>query len=412
MLSFLSRAFAPARKTVVSSRNNVWPIESLESRTLLSTATPTPEEQFMLELINRARATPGVEAERYKIALNEGLPAHTLSTSARQPLAFNLNLISSARQHSQWMLSAKSFSHSGANGSTPNARMNSAGYLNISAWAENLGWAGRRLNTPAAADMVAELQRRLFVDVNVGGRGHRVNMLRDNMKEIGVGVAAGDFNGFHSTMTTADFAASGSSVFLTGVAYTDSIKRNQFYNVGEGLGGITITATRSDGKVFTTTTWSSGGYTLPLTAGTFTLRASNNLFPPKTSTITIKDRNAKMDFLPVALVDKSAPTATLQSTTRARTRTLRVTFKDDTLVDASTITPGDILITGPNSFSRAAKLISLTPSEDSSTITANYRLAALKAGKYTIKLAPKSLRDIVGHFNKPRTLGSFTIQPV
>src|SRR3954470_520378 len=267
MLSFLRRAFAPARKTVVSSRNNVWPIESLESRTLLSTATPTPEEQFMLELINRARATPGVEAQRYKIALNEGLPAHTLSTSARQPLAFNLNLISSARQHSQWILSAKSFSHSGANGSTPNSRMSSAGYLNISAWAENLGWAGRRLITPAAADMVAELQRRLFVDVNVGARGHRVNMLRDNMKEIGVGVATGDFNGFHSAMATADLAASGSAVFLTGVAYTDGVKRNQFYNVGEGLGGITITATRSDGKVFTTTTWSSGGYTLPLSAG-------------------------------------------------------------------------------------------------------------------------------------------------
>src|SRR6185503_4244365 len=98
------------------------------------------------------------------------------------------------------------------------------------------------------------------------------------------------------------------------------------------------------------------------------------------------------------------------STTRARTRTLRITFKDDTLVDASTITPGDIVLTGPNNFSRAAKLISLTPSEDSSTITATYRLTTLKAGKYTIKLAPKSLRDIVGRFNKPRTLGSFTVK--
>src|ERR1051325_6101059 len=116
MVSLLRRAIAPVRQTVDSTRNNVWPIEKLESRTLLSTATPSPDEQFMLELINRARALPGVEAKRYGINLNEGLAASTLSTSARQPLAFNLNLISAARGQSQWMLGAKSFSHTGSNG--------------------------------------------------------------------------------------------------------------------------------------------------------------------------------------------------------------------------------------------------------------------------------------------------------
>ncbi|HEV8291684.1 MAG TPA: CAP domain-containing protein, partial [Tepidisphaeraceae bacterium] len=360
--------------------------------------------------------TPAVEANRYNVGLNEGLPAHTLSTSARQPLAFNLNLISAARQHSQWMLSAKSFSHTGSGGTNPQSRMSAAGYVFPSgsiSWAENLGWAGRKLFSPVTADMVSEVHRRLFVDADVGGRGHRVNILRDNLKEIGVGVASGTFSGFQSVMTTADFASWGSGVFLTGVAYTDAVKRNKFYNVGEGLGGITITATRADGKVFTATTWSSGGYTLPLGAGTYIVRASGNLFPPTSSTVTIKDRNLKMDFLPVALVDKSAPTATLLSARRvssSRTRTLRITFKDDTLVDASTITPGDILITGPNNFSRSPKLISLTPTNDSSLIIATYRLTARAAGRYTIKLTAKSIRDTVGHFNKPRTLGSFTVK--
>src|SRR3954470_8124324 len=174
MLSLLRRAFVPVRKTVASTRNNVWPIEALESRTLLSTATPTPEEQFMLELINRARSAPLQESYRLRMTLNEGLPAHTISTAARQPLAFNLNLISAARQHSQWMLTAKSFSHTGANGSTPQSRMSAAGYVFPAAattWAENLGWAGRRLITPVTADMVSEVHRRLFVDANVGGRG-------------------------------------------------------------------------------------------------------------------------------------------------------------------------------------------------------------------------------------------------
>jgi hypothetical protein len=144
------------------------------------------------------------------------------------------------------------------------------------------------------------------------------------------------------------------------------------------------------------------------------LRASGNLFPPTSSTVTIKERNVKVDFLPAVLVDKSAPTATLQPTRSAsasRMRTLRITFKDDTLVDASTITPGDILVVGPNNFSRSAKLISLTPSDDSSRIIATYRLKTSHAGKYAVKLSPRSLQDIVGHFNKPQMLGSFTVRP-
>jgi len=416
MFSLLCRAFAPIRQTFASTRNNVWPIETLEARTLLSTATPSPEEQFMLELINRARALPGVEAKRYDVALNEGLAKGALSTSAKQPLAFNLHLISAARGHSLWMLGAKSFSHTGTNGTNPQARMINAGYVfpaGSTSWAENLGWAGRKLWVPATADMVSELHRRLFVDAGVSGKGHRVNMLRDNLKEVGVGVAAGMFNGFHATMTTADFAASGTGIFLTGVAYTDAVKRNQFYNVGEGLGGITITARRADGKVFTTTTWPSGGYTLPLGAGTYTVSASGNLFPPTLATVTLKDRNVKMDFLPMAVVDKSGPSATLLATRRAssgRTRTIRVDFHDDTLVDASTIGSGDIEVLGANGFSRSLRLISLTPGEDAAVVAASYS-ARLKAGRYTVKLMPKSIKDAVGHFNKGRMLGSFTIKP-
>src|SRR5258705_7447594 len=139
MISLLRRAFGPVRSSVVSTASKSSNFEPLESRTLLSTATPTPDEQFMLELLNRARSLPAVEAKRYQVALNEGLAAGTLSTSARQPLAFNVNLISAARQHSQWMLTAKSFSHTGASGSTPVSRMSSAGYVlpaGSTAWAE------------------------------------------------------------------------------------------------------------------------------------------------------------------------------------------------------------------------------------------------------------------------------------
>ena len=50
-------------------------------------AIQTAAEQFILELLNRARLDPGAEAARYGFALNEGVPAvDTITTAAKQPL--------------------------------------------------------------------------------------------------------------------------------------------------------------------------------------------------------------------------------------------------------------------------------------------------------------------------------------
>ena len=65
---------------------------------------PTAEEQYLLELVNRARQNPTAEAQLYGISLNEGLSPGTISETPKPPLAFNLNLIDAAREHSQWML--------------------------------------------------------------------------------------------------------------------------------------------------------------------------------------------------------------------------------------------------------------------------------------------------------------------
>src|SRR4051812_36432660 len=69
----------------------------LEARRLLAVVYPTANEQLMVELINRARANPAVEAARLGIDLNEGLSAGTISTAAKQPLAINPNLTDGAR---------------------------------------------------------------------------------------------------------------------------------------------------------------------------------------------------------------------------------------------------------------------------------------------------------------------------
>src|SRR6478735_4975947 len=86
------------------------PIEPLEPRRLFTAVSPSNLQQYMVELINRARANPTAEAARYGISLNEGLPAGTISTAPKQPLAINRYLTDGARTHSQWMIDTDTFS--------------------------------------------------------------------------------------------------------------------------------------------------------------------------------------------------------------------------------------------------------------------------------------------------------------
>ena len=80
-------------------------------------------EQYMLELINADRAKFGA-----------------------QPLASDGDLNESAENHSAWMISTDTFSHTGAGGSNPGARMEAAGYnfTGSYGWAENIAWMSTR----------------------------------------------------------------------------------------------------------------------------------------------------------------------------------------------------------------------------------------------------------------------------
>src|SRR5215212_448995 len=106
----------------------------LESRRLLAAVYPSNFEQYLVELINRGRANPTAEATRYGIALNEGLTAGTITTTAKQPLAINPYLTDGARKHSQWMIDTDTFSHTGQGGTNPGQRMTNAGYAFTGSW--------------------------------------------------------------------------------------------------------------------------------------------------------------------------------------------------------------------------------------------------------------------------------------
>jgi Ca2+-binding RTX toxin-like protein len=274
----------------------------LESRRLLAAAFPTSYEQYLVELMNRGRANPAAEAARYGVALNEGVPSgETISTAAKQPLAINPYITDAARKHSQWMIDNDIFAHEGVGGSNPKARMQSAGYVfnGTWTWGENIAYRGT--GTSSVTTVTAEIERDLFIDAGIDGRGHRVNLMNPDFREVGAGVVTGNFSGYNAVMATQDFGTTGSSVFLTGVAYSDGVSNDSFYTPGEGLGGVIVKAMRvSDSASYQASTWDSGGYSLAVPAGTYTVTASGGGLGGNVTynNVIVGSQNVKRDFTP------------------------------------------------------------------------------------------------------------------
>lgn len=255
-------------------------------------AQPTAYEQYFLELVNRARADPGAEASRLGIDLNQGLAPGTIAGTAKQPLAMNQFLNDSAQSHSDWILATDTFSHTGAGGSSPGDRMAAAGYAFTGSWSwgENISirWGG----TPAESNALVEG----FHDGLFKSAGHRANILGDGFKEIGIGLGFGEYQGANGADSTENFARSGSAGFLTGVAFDDK-DGDHFYDPGEGLGKLDITATSSAGVAYHAATWDAGGYQLALPAGDYTVAFSGGgLAAPIVKAAKIGAANVKLDL--------------------------------------------------------------------------------------------------------------------
>jgi Ca2+-binding RTX toxin-like protein len=227
-------------------------------------AAATAREQLLLELINRARMDPEGEARRFGIDLNKDLAAGTITSDPKQVLAFNSLLNDAADDHSHWMLSTSTFSHTGAGGSDPGERMEDAGYAFTGSWTwgENIAWSGTTGTLNADLAVIAHHQN-LFISA-----GHRENLLSDSFREVGLGCITGSFRSgsttYNALMTTQDFARSGARIFVTGVNYRDS-DLNDFYSIGEGVGGRTVQVLQEGSVIATTTSSTAGGYALGLT---------------------------------------------------------------------------------------------------------------------------------------------------
>jgi hypothetical protein len=361
---------------------------------------PTDHEQYLLELINRARADPAAEAARYGIDLNEGLPAGTITPDAKQPLAFDACLIEAARGHSQWMIDTDTFSHVGAGGSMPWDRAEDAGY-DWDGMGENIA---AKYTTAPSFDItawVADLHEALFVDDDYPERGHRKNLCAGEFEDIGNGVVTGvytiDQTDYNALMITEDFGYDGGGAVLTGVVYDDELVADDgFYTPGEGLGEVSLTAVRAaDGSKFAATTFSSGGYNLPLPPGTYTVTAAGGQLAGSitASGVAVGSENVKVDFEGTA--DTTPPTVTAVTINacaiqRTRIVELALLFDDDVDVGAGSLalhndTTGEEVAVCPEV---------LTVAGDS----AAWDLAGLTLpdGRYTATLAAMGVADDAG----------------
>ena len=286
-------------------------IEILEGRQLLSTSGPTAQQQYMLQLLNEARTNPPAAAEMLTANLTPDVQAtlqyynvniqataqKIASATPQPPLAWNADLAASALSQSQYQANNQIQTHTGAGGSSSEQRMQQAGYNNIASSGEN---------AYAYSTSVEEAMQAFLIDWGVPSDGHRINIQQpgvsaDNAyRDVGIGIVQTSPSNpsFGPMVITQDFGSqTNEQAQVVGVAYNDN-SHTQFYQPGEGQGGVQIDAVNQQtGQVFSTQTWASGGYELSLAPGQYTIIASLNDEVIQTSNLTVGTVNVEQDFI-------------------------------------------------------------------------------------------------------------------
>lgn len=270
---------------------------------------PSNSEQYLLELINIARANPAGEGQmlagiqdpeiqryynHYSVDANK-LRSDFAGYAAKPPLALNAKLMASSRQQSLDQAQHGFQGHDGSDGSHFDQRITNQGY----------SWGGLGENVFSYVEDPFFGHVGLIADWGVPSLDHRNNLLNLDAnfpmyKEVGISCVSSSIANFGPLVITEDFGApqDTNSAFLVGVIYND-LNGNGAYDEGEGLAGVTV---MPDGGDYYTTTTASGGYQIPLPTGrgTLTVTASGaGLGAARVKSINyVGATNVKVDFTP------------------------------------------------------------------------------------------------------------------
>lgn len=269
-------------------------------------ANMTPQEQLMLELVNRARMDPIAEAARYGVALTAAQKA------VKQALAGNDKLAVSTDKHSAWMLQYDTFSHQ----ETPSKptyftgvefyhRMTAAGYgaANTFTGAENIALMTQSSAINATAAILSQ-HAGLFRSA-----GHRTNILNNAYDELGVGQNTTlKYGTSFASAVTENFGNKAGSTFITGVVYNDTVK-DDFFTVGEQTVGRSVTSVGATSD----TTGGGGGYELSFAGGGVKTVNFNLATGQVRVQVTLGTTNVKVDVVNGHEVWSNAPVTTAVS---------------------------------------------------------------------------------------------------
>jgi len=323
--AFVARAQVapPPAAPVISSAP--FSIEAPASPTaqLYSIGDPTNEEQYYLELINRARANPTAEGIRLATTTDSNVlsaySAFAVNLVLMQsqfalilpepPLSMNATLLTAARAHSQNMLDNNYQGHSGPDGSLTTRLQNYIAGANGWSVGENVYAYSKSVWYGHAAFEVDWGGTALTGGMQVPP-GHRENIHSDTFREVGIGVIIGSNGGSSGVgpqLVTQDFGmVGGLPPFVTGVVYRD-LNGNGFYDPGEGIGGVTVTIANVNSYAVTA---SSGGYSVPVPgSGNYTVTFSGASVPTtQKSASVVNGQNVKADYIVTGSAPPPTPT--------------------------------------------------------------------------------------------------------
>jgi hypothetical protein len=232
-------------------------------------AEPTPEETLILEFMNRFRADPSADADRIAPGgvtiqgfLGNGVDWDMFKSEMKMlkpapPLVFNLQLLDAARKHSHYMI---------LNGLTHDEDPAKPGFVaaNFGERMRKAGYSGGGGGENCFRDAMNPWHSHAGFVVDFGpggtggmqpGRGHRTNMINAGYREVGCSALP---HGSGRFSVTHNFGSRRGNRLAGGVIYFDR-NGNNFYDIGEGIGGVKISVEGAS-----TATWKSGAYTLEL----------------------------------------------------------------------------------------------------------------------------------------------------
>lgn len=229
----------------------------------------------------------------YEQYLHELVNGHRIEAGV-QPVAWSDALAVAAREQARGLSAMGALTHTGVDGSTPVARMRKAGFSFEGRWAgaENVAW--KTASAPdGRTDDVQQLDRRFATSDK-----HLRNRLDPRFRQLGVGLHLGPMPYEPAALLTSEaYAVSGSTVFVTGVAFHD-LNGDDAFQPGEEVGAVKIEARRASGaEMIRQVVRLTGGYDLPLRPGKWKLTAYGaDGQALSTVDLVMTDANVKMDL--------------------------------------------------------------------------------------------------------------------